>query len=248
MSPDIEIPNLGTDEDTPDVFHDARAKAAELFRENLERALETLMSETSHTKVLKALRSRKSRKPQPTFGSIVGGVYGEEADGSYSAAFETEHGRMVLQDAKRIDRPEDPQAIAITPSEGAGPPGYLRELDTVLEDSRRILDLREDWDDDGASAIAERTWERATGFLKRQAERLWSEASRLLPVPGILPVPNGSIDLHWETDEYELLINIPNDPNKPASFYGDNYGEIQIRGTLDPDREHPGVLSWLTPQ
>lgn len=248
MIPDIEMPNLGADDDTHDVFRDARAEAAKLLREELERALETLMSETSHTKVLKALRSRKSRKPQPTLGSIVGGVYGKEDDGSYCASLETEDGPIVLQRAVRTDRPEDPQAIAITPSEGANTPSYLRELNSVIDKSRRLVDLGDDWDDEGALAIAERTWERATGFLKRQAERLWSEASRLLPVPDIMPVPNGSIDLHWETDEYELLINVPDDPNKPASFYGDHYDEIQIRGTLDPDSDHPGVLSWLTPR
>jgi hypothetical protein len=36
----------------------------------------------------------------------------------------------------------------------------------------------------------------------------------------------------------QLLINVPDDSNKPASFYGDNYGETQIRGTFDVNADN----------
>jgi hypothetical protein len=91
-------------------------------------------------------------------------------------------------------------------------PDHLRSLSSTIEESRYILDLRKGWDDGGSLMVTEQTWKRATGFLEKLTERLWSEKKLLMVMPSIMQGPNGSIDLHWETDEYELLINVPGDP------------------------------------
>jgi hypothetical protein len=44
-------------------------------------------------------------------------------------------------------------------------------------------------------------------------------------VISILPGPYGSIDLHWRTPKRELLINVPDDAEGPASYYGDDREE-----------------------
>jgi len=66
-----------------------------------------------------------------------------------------------------------------------------------------------------------------------------------LPSPKIQPGPEASIDLHWKMERFELLVNIPNDPSKPATFYGDDYGDLCIRGNLNPSAPIPGLVVWL---
>jgi len=66
-----------------------------------------------------------------------------------------------------------------------------------------------------------------------------------VPIPAILPGPDGSIDLHWKTEKYELLINIPGDLNAPASFYGDNYSTLKLEGTFDLKQLNFILIDWL---
>jgi hypothetical protein len=69
---------------------------------------------------------------------------------------------------------------------------------------------------------------------------------RELPAPAILPGPNGSIDLHWKTPRFELLVNVPREEANPATFYGDDYGSLCIRGNLNTTEEFVGFLGfWL---
>ena len=66
-----------------------------------------------------------------------------------------------------------------------------------------------------------------------------------MEVPSIMPGPGGSIDVHWKNKSFELLINFPPAPGAPATFYGDDYGTIVIKGQLDPMSKNPGMLLWL---
>jgi hypothetical protein len=116
----------------------------------------------------------------------------------------------------------------------------------VIESSRWILDLEDDWDEQGAEGYSEATWGRACGFLARQATLARRSLGRDLPAPAILPGPKGSIDLHWKTRRFELLVNIPREEAKPATFYGDDYGTLCIRGNLNTSEEILGLVGfWL---
>ncbi len=111
--------------------------------------------------------------------------------------------------------------------------------------SRGILDLSENWDDQGSSGYEEDTWRRACDFLVRHADFARESLGRDLPVPRILPGPQGSIDVHWKMPRFELLVNIPKDASKPATFYGDDFGKSSIRGNLNPAEAIPGLIVWL---
>jgi len=100
-----------------------------------------------------------------------------------------------------------------------------------------MLDLQEDWDDEGASPIAEATWTVATDFLRRQAGVYWRYHETVLPAPSITPGSDGSVDIHWKTDRFELLVNIGKGPRFLAGFYGDDYGHSKIKGDLGPVSE-----------
>ncbi len=125
-------------------------------------------------------------------------------------------------------------------------PQRLAEVEKAIATSRYILDLEENWDDEGASRYSPVTWQRATEFLKKQAVTTWEVHGTMIPVPRILPGPDGHIDLHWKTDAFELLISIPPREGDPASFYGDDYGKLSIEGTLRPETINNGLLSWLS--
>jgi len=121
------------------------------------------------------------------------------------------------------------------------PPG-IRE---AIESSRSILELENDWDDQGSPKYSESTWRRACSFLIEQAIFSRRVLGAELPSPKVQPGPDASIDLHWKIERFELLVNIPNDSSKPATFYGDDYGALCIRGNLNPAEPIPALVVWL---
>jgi hypothetical protein len=64
--------------------------------------------------------------------------------------------------------------------------------------------------------------------------------------PHIDPGPHGSIDLHWKLEGCELLINVPNDPNLPPSYYGDDYGKSVMKGFVDSEKPMRVIAVWLS--
>jgi hypothetical protein len=107
-------------------------------------------------------------------------------------------------------------------------------LESAIERSRWMLDLQENWDEEGSPPIAEATWDVAASFLRRQAEIYWRHHVAVIPVPHIAPGSDGSIDIHWKTDRFELLVNIYQGPDFTAGFYGEDCGRSKIKGKLDP--------------
>jgi hypothetical protein len=100
-----------------------------------------------------------------------------------------------------------------------------------------MLELQDNWDDEGSLPVAEATWKVATSFLRRQADVYWKHHSAVIPIPHIMPGSDGSVDIHWKTGRFELLVNISSDPEFRAGFYGDDYGRSKIKGTFDPVSE-----------
>jgi hypothetical protein len=118
-------------------------------------------------------------------------------------------------------------------------------IQQAIDSSRSILKLEEDWDDQGSSGYSEPTWQRAADFVVGQAAFAERIAGRDLPVPDILPGAKGSIDLHWKTSKFELLVNIPQNASQPATFYGDDYGTHSFKGSFDPADPPPSLAHWL---
>jgi hypothetical protein len=120
------------------------------------------------------------------------------------------------------------------------------ELEEVIKESEAILTLPANWDDAGSPAFRKATWERAIRMLTAAASFLWATRSLEITAPNISPGPEGSIDLHWKTERRELLINIPEDPNEPAPYYGDDYGADKQKGTIAPGNLNASLFVWLT--
>ena len=118
------------------------------------------------------------------------------------------------------------------------------ELDSEIERSRRLLTWEDDWDGEGSPGYKESTWTRAVEFLKVHVLWINEQFGITVSTPQILPGPAGSIDMHWRTQDRELLINVPAEQSELATFYGDNFGNRVIRGSFDPS-EQQAVLLFL---
>ncbi len=118
-------------------------------------------------------------------------------------------------------------------------------LNAEIKRAENILELKDDWDGEGAAAYSKDTLERAVAFLSKHVQGLWDSFNVCAPIPVIGPGPDGSIDLSWKQKAWELLVNIPADRNAMAVFYGDNYGTQKIRGSIDPRNFNLGIATWL---
>ncbi|MFO8073060.1 MAG: hypothetical protein R6V85_14410 [Polyangia bacterium] len=115
-------------------------------------------------------------------------------------------------------------------------------LTRELERARRISNLPEDWDGEGARPIDGDVLERALSFVRNHARWFFAEYGEQLDTPSIEPGPDGSIDVHWENESYELLVSIPADPTSPSTYYGDNYSDAVVKGSFDSTKINRGFL------
>jgi hypothetical protein len=100
--------------------------------------------------------------------------------------------------------------------------------------------------DEGAGPYSVDTVSRAADFLREHFRYLSRTCGILVKPPRILPGPAGSIDIHWQNDRYDLLMNIPSEFDKPATFYGeDASGAAVVKGSFKTDALNTGLLTWL---
>lgn len=113
-------------------------------------------------------------------------------------------------------------------------------IDKIVDEAEeRILALGEDWDGEGSPAFEKQTLDAIRNFLFELIDE--SELSVVKQV-WIVPFSGGSIDLQWQTEHFDLLINFCDDGN--VTYYGkDTYGH-SIRGDSRPK---PGYIScWMS--
>jgi len=124
-------------------------------------------------------------------------------------------------------------------------PAELRYIWDAIARSRDLLNWADDWDEDGSPGYARATWDRATNFITRNAATFYERFHVRVDAPSILPGPDGSIDIQWNSGDRRLLINVPVDAEDPVSFYGDDRGRNAIEGKLDAVPANPWLLMWL---
>ncbi|MGI8477426.1 MAG: hypothetical protein ACR2OO_13805 [Thermomicrobiales bacterium] len=143
-------------------------------------------------------------------------------------------------------RDERPGLRDASAERGFALPANLGPLVDEIELSRRILELGDDWDGEGAPRYSELTWDRAVRFLTVNARALWDAQRIVAPMCRILPGPQGSIDLHWLAADRELLVNVAPDPCAAASFHGDDrHGQAAIGGELSLESSAQWLLLWI---
>lgn len=119
------------------------------------------------------------------------------------------------------------------------------DIEKAINSSRYILELGENWDEDGSPSYSEETWNRAASFIKKTAWSFKSERGNWIQPPKITPGPDGSIDVRWKTEKRTLLINFPADEAQFPDFFGSDKGKDTIKGTLDLSSPNQWLLMWL---
>jgi|GEM_PF-1626027 len=124
-------------------------------------------------------------------------------------------------------------------------PAELGEIAQAIEESKYILELTDNFDEEDAKACEFATWERAVQFLVEYSKWVFKSFHYVIDRPQIYDGPHGSIDMLWGTDRYRWLINFPEDRTQPASFYGDDFKLDQIKGTFNPSIDSRRVFMFL---
>lgn len=115
----------------------------------------------------------------------------------------------------------------------------------AIQSSRYILALKDDWDEEGSKNYEETTWSRSVNWVKEAALTFRKQRGLWVEPPRILPGPEGSIDIHWKTAKRELLINVPENLQEPADYYGCGDPKDTLKGKLDTSLSNEWILVWL---
>ncbi|MBD3254906.1 MAG: hypothetical protein GF383_07420 [Candidatus Lokiarchaeota archaeon] len=106
--------------------------------------------------------------------------------------------------------------------------------------------LPDNWDGQGAKNFGESLWQDLVDFLFLIYVNLHAEGLNV-PFPLVLPNTDGSLDIDWETDLFELLINFPPDPEALIHMYGEKIGSPKHELDVRINREIACVVvsEWL---
>ena len=120
-------------------------------------------------------------------------------------------------------------------------------LQKTIEQSKSILSLGPNWDDNGALPISEKTWNKAINFITDIQNSLdYLEVFReIMPVPVIGPCANGSIDIHWSSKNWSLLINVSENDGIDSDYYGEIKDTMSIKGTFDSSKLIDGQGNYI---
>ena len=124
-------------------------------------------------------------------------------------------------------------------------PQELADLATAIEKSKYILSLEKDFDSEGAEPYPSEVWIKAIRFISGYAAWLFRLFGKTIALPEIYHAPESSIDIYWENERFNLLINIPADES-PATFYGDDFGKQVTQGKFDPENFQNALLPHLS--
>jgi len=152
-------------------------------------------------------------------------------------------GMIIKQNKKSL---EDKIKIEITQGKVIDISMKLCKLAKVIEESKYILKLHNNFDGEDSKGYQFSTWERVIYFLVNYFNRALDYQGILIESPNIYHGPDGSIDILWQTERYKLLISIPEEQEAPASFYGDDFKMNKIKGTFDTSIFNPGLLMLLS--
>jgi hypothetical protein len=158
----------------------------------------------------------------------------QQVDAPTPTIWKRQHFQTVLSAADKID-----EMRRVSADEN------FNLFEKTVSEARYILNLPDDWDENGALRISEIVWNRAINFARHVT--LWSCKYKRLSIGNVAisPIHSGGIDLYWQNDFCDLLINIPA-TGKLGTYHGENRNGESTSGALDLDETFPElVITWL---
>lgn len=117
----------------------------------------------------------------------------------------------------------------------------LSYLEKSFIDSEYIIQLEDNWDDEGASKYDLQTWYKSLNFVNNYANTLFLDFNKKIIPPKIYHGPSGSIDILFETENYTLLINI-----LKKGIYAEYFGKDKLnnttKGTITVDKMNKSLI------
>ncbi|HEX3103981.1 MAG TPA: hypothetical protein VHQ22_05995 [Terriglobales bacterium] len=131
--------------------------------------------------------------------------------------------------------------------EGSNASQHFEFLEEVIDHSRSLVQSYGAQDDDGESEpISLTTWQRVQNFLLKQAIASVTLFNLPIPIPDISPAGEGSIDVFWQVEGRELLMNFPAVESEPITYYGQTAaGDQTTAGRTTGAEERPDLIAWL---
>lgn len=129
-------------------------------------------------------------------------------------------------------------------------PANIEEIRAAIKDSHEMAAWEQNWNGRDSPGNKKATMDRAGKFIEGSVRALWRDRRRSIEVPEIAPGHDGSIDIHWETDKGEILINVPAQDIGYATFYGEGTNGEFLKGKLSVEatNEWVMILKWLAQQ
>lgn len=123
----------------------------------------------------------------------------------------------------------------------------LFKIHSEIKDAIQILELEENWDDEGAKKIQEPVFIEAVSFLLNYSDFIYKNFGVIISTPEINPCIDGSIDLSFRSQNARLLINIQKENERSnAIFYGDLYdNKIPIKGNVPTEGVFEHLAHWM---
>jgi hypothetical protein len=122
----------------------------------------------------------------------------------------------------------------------------LPHIAKAIANSKYILDLEEDWDDEGANATNLSTYDRAINFIRNYSIKIFQSGIRI-SAPTIEILRDGSIGVNWETSKASFLIVFDESNEKFSYCYGKNkINGIPYKTGIENDNSvDESVASWM---
>ncbi len=111
--------------------------------------------------------------------------------------------------------------VDIENSIGEFPPHFVDARNEFREQIKYLLSYcqEDDWDQDGAIAVTDKTIEQVIPFVKTIILEIAAEAG-IAYIPDVHACKDGGIDFSWNKGLVELLVHVKAFPNTTYAYYG----------------------------
>lgn len=120
-------------------------------------------------------------------------------------------------------------------------PFELKYLEKAYQKSEYIINLEDDWDDEGSTKYDFEIWKKALIFVNHYSTSLLLDFNKKIEMPKIYHGPNGSIDILLENENYSLLINYIGKIDKAYYYGNDNFGNI-TKGEINATKFNSALI------
>lgn len=125
-------------------------------------------------------------------------------------------------------------------------PKELKQVAEEIECSKSILELTDNWNDEGAIAVPEEILMRAIKLLVNYSKWIFENLHFPIEAPIITPLPDGSLDLKWKTSIARLLVNVKNSDKMEAHYYGDLFNnKNSVKGNINTNDIQEFFAYWM---